>query len=165
MAKGCSFLLRQLLLWQFIKKIAYEYFNWPWDRSFVVSWAFMWDKRERAIYMGKHLLMNAPVVRSISGMWLLTPEIKIPTEAWISLQLWAHHEPGITLTLNLWDARHMWVQLEWDSMGSTMTVKKVHKYLQRKRRMCSLGGKVAKWRIWAFFFPNSVSSIHPIHLS
>lgn len=35
--------------------------------------------------MGKHLLKNVPVVISISGMWLLIPEIKIPTEAWISL--------------------------------------------------------------------------------
>lgn len=102
--------------------------------------------------MGKHLLMKAPVVRSISDMWLLTPEIKIPTEAWISFQLWAHHEPGITLTLNLWEARHMWVQLAWDSMDPTMTMKKVHKYLQRKRRTCPLREKVVKMKDLGFFF-------------
>lgn len=98
-AKGCSFFFTQLLLLQVLKRNAYEYFSWPWDWLLVLSWAFMWDRGERAIYTGRHLLMNAPVVRSISGMWLLIPEIKIPTQAWISLWLWSGHKTNITLFL------------------------------------------------------------------
>lgn len=128
----------------------------------------MWDRGERATYMGKHLLMNTPIVRSILGMWLLTPEIKIPAETWISLWLRTDHKPGVTLTRCMWDARHLWTQLEGGSTGSAMMLK-VHKHLQREvGRTCVLWEE--RWQnggagAFFFFFPNSLSSIHQIHLS
>lgn len=113
----------------------------------------MWDRGERATYMGKHLLMNTPIVRSILGMWLLTPEIKIPAETWISLWLRTDHKPGVTLTRCMWDARHLWTQLEGGSTGSAMMLK-VHKHLQREvGRTCVLWEE--RWQnggAGAFFF-------------
>lgn len=122
----------QLLLLQFRKKKCIWIFQLALGLVPRTQLGFYMRCRRQAISMGKHLLMKAPVVRSISGMWLfLTPEIKIATEAWISLRLWTDHKPGITLPLHMWGARHVWVQLEGDSTGSAM-IAKVHKHLQRE---------------------------------
>lgn len=87
--------------------------------------------------MGKHLLMNTPIVRSIVGMWLLTPEIKIPTEAWISLRLWTDHKPGVTLTRPC--EMPGTCEYSWRETVRVQLILKVHKHLQREvGRTCVL---------------------------